>query len=454
MAGIDSKIKGVNTSPTEAQKEAGNYKKAHISVHGFKITIENPKGSKRYYDGGKKFTVMKNHYGYFNGATGHEGDQVDVFLGNDLDSDRIFVVDQKKTDGSFDESKVMLGFKTEKEAKDAYLSNYSPNWKGFMAITGIEVEKFKDWLYSGRKQGKPFSEYKRLKENRMNKTVKLTESDIHNIIKNCVNRALNEKRALKEDHDVVERMKSFMKESIDEWGEDAADMMGMYDGPHDGPTNEPDPMDKMYDMVMRKIRRTGDFEDDLNTLSNTVMDVMDEFEEKNLFNDKSFDQCVSVVARESIRRIDPTYYAEEIEDDELFESVVNKVMRRQFSHLVKENKLTRDDDYTYPEKVDDAEMDANYAEWMNGQRAEAYGGAPENDEPDLWQDQADSGLLIDADDAGEGFSAEYHKGEEYAKNLLAKSKDITGIVEELNRKEDNQTITPFELGMLDTLDEG
>ena len=452
MAGIDSKIKGVNTSPTEAQKEAGNYKKAHISVHGFKITIENPKGSKRYYDGGKKFTVMKNHYGYFNGATGHDGDQVDVFLGNDLDSDRIFVVDQKKTDGSFDESKVMLGFKTEKEAKDAYLSNYSPGWKGFMAITGIEVEKFKDWLYSGRKQGKPFSEYKRLKENRMNKTVKLTESDIHNIIKNCVKRALNERRALKEDHDVVERMKSFMKESVDEWGEDAADMMGMYDGPHDGPTNEPCDLDKMYDMVMRKIRRTGDFEDDLNLLSNTVMDVMDKFYDENAFNGLDFDKCVSLVARSAIKKIDPIYYREEIEDDELFEAV-NRVFNRTFKPI-KENKLTRNDDYTYPEKVDDAEMDRKYNEWMSGQRAEAYGGAPENDEPDLWQDQADSGLLIDADDAGEGFSADYHRGEEYAKNLLAKSKDITGLVEELNRKEDDGSITAFELGMLDTLDEG
>ena len=453
MAGIDSKIKGVNTSPTAAQVEAGNYKKAHISVNGFKITIENPKGSKRYYDGGKKFTVMKNHYGYFNGATGHDGDQVDVFLGNDLDSDRVFVVDQKKTDGSFDESKVMLGFKTEKEAKDAYLSNYSSNWKGFMAITGIEVEKFKDWLYSGRKQGKPFSEYKRLKEQKMGNIVKLKESDLHRIVKNSVLRALNEKRALKEDHDVVERMKSFMKESVDEWGEDAADLMGMYDG-HDGPTNEPDVMDEMYDKVMRKIRRTGDFEDDLKKLSNVVMDVMDEFEEKNLFNDKSFDQCISVIAREAIRRIDPMYYAEEIEDDELFESVVNKVMKKQFRRLVKENKLTRNDDYTYPEKVDDGEMDRKYDEWMSGQRAEAYGGAPENDEPDLWQDQADSGLLIDADDAGEGFSADYHRGEEYAKNLLAKSKDITGLVEELNRKEDDGSITAFELGMLDTLDEG
>lgn len=37
----------VNTNPTEAQKEAGNYKKGHIKLDGYDVTIENPKGSVR-----------------------------------------------------------------------------------------------------------------------------------------------------------------------------------------------------------------------------------------------------------------------------------------------------------------------------------------------------------------------------------------------------------------------
>ena len=36
--------KEVETEPTEKQKEAGNYKKGHISIRGFEITIEQPKG--------------------------------------------------------------------------------------------------------------------------------------------------------------------------------------------------------------------------------------------------------------------------------------------------------------------------------------------------------------------------------------------------------------------------
>ena len=33
--------------PTEPQKEAGNYKKGHLSLHGLDISIENPRGSER-----------------------------------------------------------------------------------------------------------------------------------------------------------------------------------------------------------------------------------------------------------------------------------------------------------------------------------------------------------------------------------------------------------------------
>ena len=34
---------------TDAQIKAGNYKKGHIRVRGFDISIENPEGSRRYY---------------------------------------------------------------------------------------------------------------------------------------------------------------------------------------------------------------------------------------------------------------------------------------------------------------------------------------------------------------------------------------------------------------------
>ena len=65
----------------------------------------------------------------------------------------------------------MLGFDSKEEAKNAYLSNYEPNWKGFMGITSVSLKLFKKWLYRGRKQRQPFRDYveikkKQLKENK------------------------------------------------------------------------------------------------------------------------------------------------------------------------------------------------------------------------------------------------------------------------------------------------
>ena len=159
---IDERTKYINPNPTEPQKKAGNYSMAHITFSGFKITLENAKGSKRFWKddkGNEGFTEMKNHYGYFSRSLGHDGDHIDVFLGDNQDSDKVYVVDQNKNDGTFDESKVMLGFNSKKEAKEAYMSNFDSNWKGFRSITGVTKKFFKKWLYNGRKQQKPFAEY-------------------------------------------------------------------------------------------------------------------------------------------------------------------------------------------------------------------------------------------------------------------------------------------------------
>lgn len=171
---ITAEAENVNLNPTDKQKEAGNYSMGHISVKGMKIAIENPIGSKRYYyeNGEQKFNVMKNHYGYFNTTKGKDGDQVDVFIGPNIENfERVYCIDQKNKNGEFDETKVMLGFDSKEEAKEAYLSNFSPNWKGFMAITSVSLKTFKKWLYRGRKQRQPFSKYieikkKQLKENK------------------------------------------------------------------------------------------------------------------------------------------------------------------------------------------------------------------------------------------------------------------------------------------------
>jgi len=162
-AQVDQAVSKVNTNPTEAQKKAGNYKMAHIQVQGMDITIENPKGSFRSgtdEDGRAWKTEMKSHYGYFKGTTGKDGDQIDAFIGENPESQTVFVVDQNHSKtGGFDESKVMLGYNSPEEAKAAYMANYEPEWKGFGSITPVGVEQFKTWLNDGARQRKPFAGY-------------------------------------------------------------------------------------------------------------------------------------------------------------------------------------------------------------------------------------------------------------------------------------------------------
>lgn len=157
----------VNTDPTEAQKEAGNYKMGHLKLDGYDITIENPKGSVRSGKdaNGKEWrSTMNNDYGYIRGTKAVDGDHIDVFLSDKPEKGRVFVVDQTNQDGSFDESKVMHGFNSLEEAREAYLSNYDAGWESrIMAITEVSKEEFKKWIDSSTRKTKAFSEYKSVK---------------------------------------------------------------------------------------------------------------------------------------------------------------------------------------------------------------------------------------------------------------------------------------------------
>lgn len=151
----------VNANPTDAQKEAGNYKKGHVEINGLDMTIENPRGSERsgVDANGETWSItMNNDYGYIRGTVGVDGDHIDVFLGNS--GNGVYVVDQLKEDGSFDEHKVMYGFGSMDEAKEAYLSNYSPGWKGLGVVTEVSKDEFQKWIQLSKRKTKPFAEYK------------------------------------------------------------------------------------------------------------------------------------------------------------------------------------------------------------------------------------------------------------------------------------------------------
>ena len=142
--------------PTDAQKEAGNYKVGHTRVAGLDISIENPQGSERRGtspDGAPWSNTMAGHYGYIRRTAGADGDQVDVFVrpGTAPDfSGPVFVIDQLDAGGrGFDESKVMLGYDTREAAEQAYRDSYAPDWRGMGKITQMDVPTFKRWISEG-----------------------------------------------------------------------------------------------------------------------------------------------------------------------------------------------------------------------------------------------------------------------------------------------------------------
>lgn len=159
---IEEAEKETETDLTPEQKESGDYKKGHVKIQDFDIAIENPKGSVRSgvdKDGKEWSQEMHNTYGYFEGTKGKDSDDVDCFIGPNPLSEDIFVIDQLDKDGNFDEHKVMLGFDSSEEAREAYLSNYEDGWTGLGDITKVNIEDFRKWVQKDDVRSKPFTEY-------------------------------------------------------------------------------------------------------------------------------------------------------------------------------------------------------------------------------------------------------------------------------------------------------
>jgi hypothetical protein len=137
------------TPPSPAQAEAGNYYKPEVKWQGLTIKIENPAGSVREdtkHTPPRWRTKMTCDYGYVTRSEGVDGDEVDVYLGPDLETARyVFVVHQRKYGDwdKFDEDKCMIGFLSKDTAREAYLKHYDdPRFLG--PISAVPVDVFVD----------------------------------------------------------------------------------------------------------------------------------------------------------------------------------------------------------------------------------------------------------------------------------------------------------------------
>lgn len=153
---VDVAAADAAATPSDAQKEAGNYRKGHARVAGLDISIENPQGSQRTgvsNEGRRWWNTMAAHYGYIRRTEGADGDQVDVFVRPGTAPDyagRVYVIDQvDPSTRRFDEAKVMMGYDSREQAEQAYRDSYDDGWNGLGEITEMDMPTFKAWLKEG-----------------------------------------------------------------------------------------------------------------------------------------------------------------------------------------------------------------------------------------------------------------------------------------------------------------
>lgn len=94
-----------------------------VDFQGLEIKIDRPVGfvQKGKNDDGEEWErEYLFDYGFIKGTEGGDGEDLDVFVGPDSDATNVYLVTQKRKDGSFDEYKAFIGFSSEDEALEAY----------------------------------------------------------------------------------------------------------------------------------------------------------------------------------------------------------------------------------------------------------------------------------------------------------------------------------------------
>jgi len=120
------------------------------TIHDIPIVIEFKKGdhkpNKRDPSDTWGFEQLAD-YGFIpNTTSNEEGEGIDVFLGPDLQSERVFLVALMEPDdtATFMEYKVMLGWSTHKEAEQFARNQY---WDEMIGLTyEITINELKEWV--------------------------------------------------------------------------------------------------------------------------------------------------------------------------------------------------------------------------------------------------------------------------------------------------------------------
>ena len=148
---------------TPGQALNGNYRvgksllKGNTLAEDLKVNIENPAGSIRKAPDGSWQHKVSEHYGYFPGTHGADGDALDLIAGRKATDPNLPVHIIHQTDpktGEHDELKVVLGAKKPAQARQMYLDQYPRSMHdkligGTPKIVTMSRPQFAQWLKAG-----------------------------------------------------------------------------------------------------------------------------------------------------------------------------------------------------------------------------------------------------------------------------------------------------------------
>jgi phage-related protein (TIGR01555 family) len=156
LAGAHIKLhEGVTARANLPGTQVNFDRRSIIDMGGLQCVIETAKGEQRLGYGWAD--VMPCNYGYITGTSSAEGEreQMDCFVGDDLTSDRVWIIDQiNPGTAHFDEHKVMLGFSSRDDALQTYHAAFGdgsgPARVGTVREMSIGTLKrwLEDWKYA------------------------------------------------------------------------------------------------------------------------------------------------------------------------------------------------------------------------------------------------------------------------------------------------------------------
>jgi hypothetical protein len=134
----------LNVSNGQVTKKGENT--TRLTYQGLPITIENDEGSIRRWKNNAGETgkvTMFYKYGFLEGTWSEaDGEGIDCFVGKNPYSSNVYIIKLGIDDF---EDKVMLGFSSMSEARDAFLAHYSTQ-EALGEITEVPMYLFRDMI--------------------------------------------------------------------------------------------------------------------------------------------------------------------------------------------------------------------------------------------------------------------------------------------------------------------